>query len=303
MGRLDVAGGDVFDFKWRDIRHAENRASGGIRAEFRVQFAQEFFVAVKTLGDEFPRRAVGEEGSEKEFLVGRGRSWGGLGVRGLDGGGFGRGDEIEILHAQGVVGESFCSGGNRLCNDRRVVEGFAPRGLVEVKHAAENRIGLVGNRAGRKPLIVQKHPQQQNLVDRSRWRGGLVGFFCAGIAKGESFLGVGNPELLTDLEEVALESVEFAELGDGEVEPLGDAHEDIAFFDRVNSRVGFEGFRCVILGVGEDLDALWREAPRLAGRGGNDRPFPIHRALQTGLGTCLQSEQGTAACEESDGFA
>ena len=292
---LQAGGGDFFDFEWLHIRHTEAGAGGGLGAEGGIEFAQKRLVAMEALGDEFPRGAVGEEIGCDHFLIGRrwSRSRLGLGIR-LAGwvahgaGGLGRGNEAEVLDAEGVgverVGREFLGA----LDNGGVVERFAPRGLVKMECLAENRVRNIAERAGPEALVVQENAQQEDFGFRDvrgLWR---AGGGCGGLGRAfekEFFLRCRDAQLLSDLQEIGFKCVEFLQLGDGELELLGDVDEDIAFFDYVDvlvrrgrSRVGCLRGRALL----QNGNLARREAP--GGRSGRgDIPFPFYGALEAGL--------------------
>jgi hypothetical protein len=277
--------------------------------EAGVELAEESLVAVEALGDKFPWGAVGEKRGGDEFVVGGRRrgSWLGRGFRadGWCGGSFRRGDEMKIFDAEGVVREWLggeCAGA---FDHGGMVESFAAGGLVKMEGSAKDGVGGVGDGAGGEALIVEKDAEEEDFVDGTG-RGDRLqaGGFLLCASEGEAFLGIRDAKLLADLEEVALEIVEFFELSDGDVEAARDTDEDIAFFD------GVEGFvegrwragRGGLEGINEDGDFLRRQAPGLGGDGGDDPPFPIHGALEAGLGAGLVGvEEGEAAEQPEDG--
>jgi hypothetical protein len=305
--RLDVAGGDFFDCEGGDIGDAENGAGGRMRGEAGVELAEESLVAVEALGDEFPWGAVGEKRGGDEFVVGGRRRGSGLG-RGFRadewcGGSFRRGDEMKIFDAEGVVREWLggeCAGA---FDHGGMVERFAAGGLVKVEGSAKDGVGGVGDGAGGEALIVEENAEEEDFVDGTgRGCGGLAGGFSGGASEGEAFLGTRDAKMLADLEEVALEVVEFFELSDGDVEAARDTNEDIAFFDGVEGFVEgrWRAWSGGLGGINEDGDFLRGQAPGLGGDGGDDPPFPIHGALEAGLGAGLVGVDGEAEEEEEE---
>ena len=125
---------------------------------------------MEALGDEFPRGAVGEEVGGDQFLIGRGRRGGGLGfgVRLAGGfaygaGGFRRGDEAEIVHAQSVCAKRIARVFLGTLNHGRVIERFAPGGLVEVERLAEKWVWHVADRASAEALVVQENAEEEDF--------------------------------------------------------------------------------------------------------------------------------------------